>query len=39
MKEKKNILVFAYSDMKLGGIQKILYGYIQYFLERGGKVL
>lgn len=39
MKEKKNILVFAYSDMRLGGIQKILYGYIRYFLERGGKVL
>lgn len=39
MKEKKNILVFRYSDMKLGGIQKILYGYIQYFLERDGKVV
>lgn len=39
MKEKKNILVFSYSDMRLGGIQKILYGYIQSFQDRGDRVI
>lgn len=39
MKEKKNVLVFCYSDMRLGGIQKIIYGYVEYFLTRGGAVI
>ena len=39
MKDKKSVFVFRYGDMRLGGIQKIVYGFVKHFLAQGNAVV